>query len=329
MSSDPFKNLPARIPPVPPAPYIVSGPPMPGHNRAEQPSDTLNLAFVLRSVRQWWRIALPLGLLLAAAGAAVVWTTFKPTYRTTAFLLINEQADYLAYKGDPSARFVQDQIELLRGPFALERVLAKPEIAHLPEIGEQSGPLEWLQKNITAKNDGGSDIYELSFAGSDPAHITTIINAVIDSYLELATQTTRGTNQSSCRVAHGGTGTPQKRCRALEAGCAEFNQTALRDRPIRTARQSRDRDPAFSAGRLARPFGKHRRGSCAAASPVDRPSKKPCRVPSQHPSDDVLEQLIEVQPEIAKFKEDHEKALQLWQKPSGCPGLDFSRTSSD
>ena len=190
MSSDPFKNLPARIPPVPPAPYIVSGPPMPGHNRAQQPSDTLNLAFVLRSVRQWWRIALPLGLLLAAAGGAGVWTTFKPTYRTTAFLLINEQADYLAYKGDPSARFVQDQIELLRGPFALERVLAKPEIAHLPEIGEQSGPLEWLQKNITAKNDGGSDIYELSFAGSDPAHITTIINAVIDSYLGLASETT-------------------------------------------------------------------------------------------------------------------------------------------
>jgi polysaccharide biosynthesis transport protein len=321
MSSDPFRNLPARLPPVPPAPYIVSGPPTSGHSRAHPPSDTLNLAFVLRSVRQWWKIALPLGLLLAAAGGTVVWVTFKPTFRTTAWLLIKEQADYLAYKNDPNARFVQNQIELLRSPVALERVLAKPEIAKLPEIAEQSEPLEWLQKNITAKNDGGSDIYELSFIGPDPAHVTMIINAVIDSYFGLALETTIKQTGKVVELLD------------EELGARKVEVDRLENRVRELSKKLFGTDPLLASANTVVPHNpRDALQDQLETTEADRvflqaqlkDLTETLSAGLQEPSDDLLDQRLESQPDIAKLKGDLEQLRQLLAETKRLSRTEFS-----
>lgn len=151
--------------------------------------ESLTPAFIWRAVQQWWKLALPIGIALAVAGGAVVWMTFKPTYQGTAWLLIKEQPDYLAFKTDNNnSRFAQNQVELIRSPVVLEKVLAKPEIAQLPELLRQSAPLEWLKKSVVTKNEGGSEIFGISFSGSDPTSVAAILNSIVDSYLEVSAQ---------------------------------------------------------------------------------------------------------------------------------------------
>jgi capsular exopolysaccharide synthesis family protein len=156
-----------------------------------RPSDTLTPAMIWRAVQHWWPWALATGFVLAVIGDAIVLWTFKPTYRATARLAIKDQADYLAFKSsEPSGRFVQNQVELIRSPQVLEKVLEKQDIAQFQEILEQPSPFEWLQKNVMVKNLGGSEFFELSFADSDATHAAAIANAICDSFYALSNERT-------------------------------------------------------------------------------------------------------------------------------------------
>jgi len=153
--------------------------------------DTFTIGFFWRALRQWWKLALPLGLLLAVGAGAVVLFTFQPTFKATAWLQIKEQPDYLAFRSEGNNyRFVQNQVELLRGPLVLERVLAKPEVAQLPEVAKQPAPIEWLQRGVMAKNVGGSDLFELSFTCPNADGAAKIVNTIVLSYLEVSQQNT-------------------------------------------------------------------------------------------------------------------------------------------
>src|SRR5262249_4296581 len=66
----------------------------PGSAPTRQP-ETLTPAMIWRAVQRWWFWALATGLILAIVGDAIVWCTFKPTYRATARLAIKDQPDYL------------------------------------------------------------------------------------------------------------------------------------------------------------------------------------------------------------------------------------------
>src|SRR5262249_47158873 len=147
-----------------------------------RPPETLTPAMIWRAVQRWWPWALATGLILAIVGDAMVWWTFKPTYRATARLAIKDQPDYLAFKSsEPSGRFVQNQVELIRSPQVLEKVLEKQEIAQFPEVLQEPAPFEWLQKNVMVRNLGGSEFFELSFTDNDATHAAAIANAICDS----------------------------------------------------------------------------------------------------------------------------------------------------
>lgn len=154
--------------------------------------ENIGLGDVVDSLRHWWWVSLPAGALLAVVAGAAVWTIFKPTYQAAAWLQIENRRPYVAFptwEGE-SKQFAETQVELIRSPLVLSRVLSQPEIARLPEVrAAADGALEWLTKKVTVKAVGKSELFQVAFAGKNPEHAAAIANAVIDRYLELHSET--------------------------------------------------------------------------------------------------------------------------------------------
>ena len=62
-----------------------------GARPAGRPEQGLTPRFVLTALRRWWMVATPVGLLLAAAGGAVVYLLFEPVYEAAAWFKIEER----------------------------------------------------------------------------------------------------------------------------------------------------------------------------------------------------------------------------------------------
>jgi capsular exopolysaccharide synthesis family protein len=158
------------------------------------------LSVVFHTLRPWWRLALPVGLLLAFGIAGSIWFAFGPAYRAEAWLRIEERAPFIAFPQEVDSRsFVATQVQLIRSPLVLGPALAQeleepdPEtgdktVGALPEANEQDAPIEWLQEEIAVEAVGGSELFTVSFAGRDPEDSAHIVNAVVNSYFDLRAQ---------------------------------------------------------------------------------------------------------------------------------------------
>ncbi|MBN1910414.1 MAG: polysaccharide biosynthesis tyrosine autokinase [Pirellulales bacterium] len=161
------------------------------HQRTGQPiqqgpPQTVTAGFVLDALRRWWKVSLPLGLILAATAASVVYVLFEPVYEAEAYLEIKDAKPYVAFRDqDSSRRFVQTQIALLRTPMVLSRVVSNPEIARLPEFKTKLDPFLELREKIKIETVGGSELLRVAYAGPSAVNAAKILNAVVDSYLKL------------------------------------------------------------------------------------------------------------------------------------------------
>jgi polysaccharide biosynthesis transport protein len=146
---------------------------------------TLNLSFVLGAFRRWWRVIVPCGVLLASIASAIVFLTFTPVYRAEAWLRICENPPYVAFqtREDPT-RFLDTQMTLMRSPLVIGPVVSRPEIAQLPEIQKQETPVVWLGSKIRA-TPGGGEYVIVTFDSRSPAASALVVNAVVDTYLDL------------------------------------------------------------------------------------------------------------------------------------------------
>ena len=134
----PNQQLPASTPPnwnMQPAP-VQGGPYGPANYGAPTgpapQKQAITLQFLLNVWRQWWLIALPIGLLLAATACITTFVLFTPKFRATAVMQINLH-DYLAFptKVDPK-QFVLNQIQLIKSELVLGEVISNPDIARIP-----------------------------------------------------------------------------------------------------------------------------------------------------------------------------------------------------
>lgn len=152
----------------------------------------------MRALNQWWKIALPLSLILATTAVAIAWMSFELTYRASALLQIKSQQDYIAFQtGGHGQRFEQTQVELLRSPIVLERLLSNEKIAKLPEISKAPDPVAKIKQNLSVRNLAGSEIFEVSYQGPSAENAAMIVNAIVDSYMDI---TDRDSDQQRLRV---------------------------------------------------------------------------------------------------------------------------------
>ncbi len=146
----------------------------------------LSVPFVLGTMRQWWKVAAPLGILLSALAATAMWWSFEPVYEAQAWLRIEDRRPYIAYPTrDESQRFVGTQVELIRSPLVIGPAVSKPEVARIPAVAGQVDPIGWVGKNIKVHSVGNSELFVVSFANPDPTAAATVVNEVVGAYLDL------------------------------------------------------------------------------------------------------------------------------------------------
>ena len=147
----------------------------------------ITAGFVFSAVRQWWKVAVPIGLTLAIGAATLVYVFFEPVYVASAWIRIHEKPPSLVFpdKDDRTQLFVQTQIELMRSPMVLGPVVSEPEIARLPEIQEQEDPIQGLSRQIRVEQVGESELFKVSYASPVAANSALIVNAVVTQYFNL------------------------------------------------------------------------------------------------------------------------------------------------
>ena len=152
-------------------------------------SGLLTPGFVVRVLLQWWYIAIPLGILAAILSAILVFLSFTPVYRAAAVVQIASRAPYIAYEADEAPlttkEFVETQVELLRSPVVIETVLADPEIADMPQVKQQSNPVEWLVGRVKINQVGNSELYRVALDDADPEISSQLVNAIIKGYFDV------------------------------------------------------------------------------------------------------------------------------------------------
>src|SRR5687768_8050926 len=134
---------------------------------------------ILIALRCWWKIALPLGVLLAAATGSVVYYLFEPTYTASAWVEIKERPQQvLAAPSEASRTFVDNQIQLMRSPYLVAKLLANAEIKNTPEVVDAEDQLTALIAGIEVKRQGQSDFYTISFTSKSAAKAALIVNSL-------------------------------------------------------------------------------------------------------------------------------------------------------
>jgi uncharacterized protein involved in exopolysaccharide biosynthesis len=165
----------------------------------------LTLNQVAHIVRMHWRRA----LLIAAAVLVLVGAVtlaLPKTYTATATLMVNyEVNDPLGGKEFPTAllgSYMATQVELLQGPHVLFPVVDRLGLVDNWRYtrgyhGSPEGLREWIVRQLTQKLEvkeglGGSQLIHISFSSSNAAEAARVANAIVDVYLEQATERMTG-----------------------------------------------------------------------------------------------------------------------------------------
>lgn len=155
----------------------------PGENASQFSAQT-----VLIALRMWWKIATPLGILLAVGAAAGMYYTYKPEYTAATWLIIRDRPPILQKqesRGD-SKLFVENQLEVLKSPSVIDTVASIPEVASTPEIVRfGQGPAQGLRKLLKIRALGKSDYFVIEFTSTDRERAALIVNKIAETYLEL------------------------------------------------------------------------------------------------------------------------------------------------
>jgi capsular exopolysaccharide synthesis family protein len=142
---------------------------------------------ILIALRCWWKIATPLGIVLAVGAAAAVFYFSKPQYTASTWLLIRDRPLYLLenqWTEDPK-KTIENQLELMRSPPVIDPVASMPAVANTPEIARERHPVQALRKLLKIRPLGRSDYFVIEFTSEDPERAALIVNAVAQAYLRL------------------------------------------------------------------------------------------------------------------------------------------------
>ena len=144
----------------------------------------INAAFFLTVWRQWWMVAVPVGIVLAATACTAVFLLFKPVYQSTATMKMNDE--YVAFQEKKHSKtFFQNQVQLVLSPMVMQDVVTRSEVANIPEIREAKDPAEFLRKKLKIIESKGSDFFSISYDANDPKHAMLIVSAVSNAYERL------------------------------------------------------------------------------------------------------------------------------------------------
>jgi hypothetical protein len=133
-----------------------------------------------------------LGGVLALLVSGVLWFMTETQYRSHAILQIKDKPEWIAFPPtEDYSGFAENQMEMLRSPFIIERAIQKEGFAEIPElreIRETEDVVAWISQRLLATRLGRGDIYEVSFTAQNPESAKKTVNAIVYTYLEFHIQ---------------------------------------------------------------------------------------------------------------------------------------------
>ncbi len=148
-------------------------------------ANQITLAFVLRSLGRWWKLATICGVSMAVGVSAVIWFSFTPVYRSTAMLQVQAVAPYIIYPSrDKVDSFMTTQTGILHSNFLLGRAIVRPEMANVGELNLQIEKEKWLAENIRIGSQRNSELFTIGFECGNARDSATIVDAIVKTYLE-------------------------------------------------------------------------------------------------------------------------------------------------
>lgn len=148
-----------------------------------------DLVALLRALRRHWFRAFALGIVAAALAGGTAWKLVPaPKYTASALIEVQTQSPVLLAETSRDRAdyriFQATQLALVKSRLVLAAALARPGIAGLETVRAQADPVDWLETQIEAEFQAGSELMRVSAAGDRPRDLAAIINAVADSYLD-------------------------------------------------------------------------------------------------------------------------------------------------
>jgi capsular exopolysaccharide synthesis family protein len=157
------------------------------NGKPEEPASALPIdaQFLLVTLRRWWLVVLPCGLLLAAVAGLGLHYMLPLSYQAVAWLKVSESTPFIAFQPhEADRRFLETQMELLHSPLILEPVISQPEISKIPEIRTSDSPSITLGNMIKASSVGQSELVKVSFSAANPSDAARVVNAVVDAFID-------------------------------------------------------------------------------------------------------------------------------------------------
>jgi capsular exopolysaccharide synthesis family protein len=175
---------------------------VPFSSEGQQPpafAATLQYDALLRIVRRnRWIMAGVITLSLAAGTAYLKMT--KPQYTGTSKLYVELSTPKLLKnqdQGDKAKNYLFTQESIIKSTPVLEQVIELAGRADCPAqlqaVLDRSGPLSYLQANLSTSVGKKNDIISVSFTSCDPDQSAVITNAIVDSYVQYQSGKQRST----------------------------------------------------------------------------------------------------------------------------------------
>jgi len=163
--------------------------PRPKVSGGGEEAQSVQIWALLHAVRRSWRIAVPLGILLAAVGSFVAWKSFIPKYSASAYLRVDADNSPLVFKtaevrGGNYPLYKKTQQQLLVTPFVLNSALRDAEVAALPEIRDESDPIGWLVSSLRVTSPLDSEIMQVTVETVSKDACVKIVNAIVNAYMQ-------------------------------------------------------------------------------------------------------------------------------------------------
>jgi len=161
------------------------------------------LQTVWRTVaRHWWRIA-PLWIAISAGAVYLVYATVKPKYESVSLLRVEPTHRDLfgtnLHASEAFELFLETQVQLITSPNVLIAATSDPKVAALPFLqGVPDAEVE-VRKHLNVGVVPKTYLIRVAMTSPSSAEAAVVVNAVVESYLETATEWSDGMTRTQIK----------------------------------------------------------------------------------------------------------------------------------
>jgi capsular exopolysaccharide synthesis family protein len=184
-------------------------------------STTPTAWLLLKALRRCWLLALAVGLVLGGLAAVAAWCT--PVFSKSgayALVKINAQPTSIVFPQRESEvdyeKYQKTQVVLVKAQQVLKAALAQPAVAELAVVREQSNPLEWLERDLTADFLTGPEILRVALKGDKQDQLAVVVGAVAEEYLREAREREKNERNTRYELVNAELNKEKERLRAKQ-----------------------------------------------------------------------------------------------------------------